>query len=158
MFTRTFVILIASALAALTGCGEPRPIGCGEPPLTDCGEPQLFAKCAFSASGSQPDHISPGDVFIYVLRDATLGAYSVVHGIATDEDALSSDSLVLQGMLPLLPARRRDLWLDWTERDSTGAEVTNSISPFGEPGSVFISFGVSHLTDMAYPACSAREE
>lgn len=158
MFTRATVILLASALATLTGCGEPQPIGCGEPPLTDCGEPRLFAKCAFSAGGSQPDHISPGDVFVYVLRDATVGAYSVVHGIASGEDMLSSDALVLQGSLPLLPARRRDLWVDWTERTSTGAEVTNSISPFGEPGSVFISFGVSHLTEMAYPACYTREE
>lgn len=149
MLNRAFVILTASALAALTGCGPP--------PLTDCGEPRLFAKCAFNSSGSQQDRISPGDVFVYALRDTAIGAYSVVHGTATGEDALSSDSLVLQGTLPLLPARLRDNWVDWTERDSRGAEVTNSISPFGTPGTVFISFGKSHLTELGYPVCYARE-
>lgn len=151
MAHRNAALLTALGLAALTGCGEP-------PPLGECGarSPRLFAKCSFGTHGPQ-DVIAPEDVFVYVLREAADGAYCVVHGLATGEDALSSGSLSLQGSLPLLPARRRGEWVDWKERNSTGAEVTNSIAPFGEPGSVFISFGVSHLTELAYPSCYARE-
>ena len=140
------MLLLALSLAAGLGCDA------ASDEAND--ELQLVMKCSFSSESSTG--MTPGDAFLYLLYDARADAYKVVHGIARDREDLTSPEMGLWGDLPLHAARRTGTGYEWTERDATWAEVTNWVGDTDTVGELFIGFGVSHLSDMAYPYCFAH--
>jgi hypothetical protein len=117
-------------------------------------ELQLVMKCSFSSESST--HTTPREAFLYLLYEARADAYQVVHGIARVQEDLTSAELGLRGDLPLHAARPTVTGYEWTERDAAGSEVTNWVGATDATGELFIGFGVSHLSENAYPSCFAR--
>lgn len=144
----TVLLLIASALSA---CGAPE----AESPPMPCDGCELALKCTFSSAG---DDILSGEAFLYVLQDPASGAYGVVHGLASEDDALAAPGLGARGGLPVLAAERTASLLEWRER-AGGALVTNWIAEWSRAvvGERYLAFGGSHLNDEAYPPCVAHE-
>lgn len=145
----TKAVLLALSLVAGPGCGG----ASGEPPpvMVDA---RLAMKCSFSSKSGT--HAMPGEAFLYLLYDSTDGAF-VVHGLARDREDLASEELGLWGDLPPHTAVRTGTGHEWTERDADGDKVTNWIGRPYNLGELFINSGVSHLAQVAYPACFARE-
>jgi hypothetical protein len=140
--------LLALSLAAVPGCdgaaGEPRIV---------IDEPRLAMKCSFSSQSVA--RAMPGEAFLYLLYDSRNDAY-VVHGIANQQEDLTSEELGLQGNLPP-HAAWRESGFKWTERSVNGDPVTNWIGHASSVGELFINLGVSHLSEIAYPGCFAHE-
>lgn len=141
-------MVLTFALAAVTGCGE-----ASDEPLLIIDEPRLAMKCSFSSKASA--HTVRGDAFLYVLYDSMNDPY-VVHGIAKAQEDLASEELGLWGALPP-HAAWREFGFKWTERNGDGDVVTNWIGNANSVGELFINEGTTHLTDLAYPGCFARE-
>jgi hypothetical protein len=140
-------MLLALSLAMSLGCDA----ASDEPPLM-IDEPRLAMKCSFSARSTT--RAMPGEAFLYLLYDARNDPY-VVHGIARDQEDLTSAEMGLWGDLPP-HAAWRELGYKWTER-AGGDAVTNWIGGANSVGELFINTGVSHLSEVAYPGCFARE-
>jgi hypothetical protein len=136
-------MLLALSLTASPGCDA-----------AASDELQVVMKCSFSSESFT--HTTPGEAFLYLLHDSRADAYQVVHGIARAQEDLTSAELGLRGDLPLHAARRTGTGYEWTERDAAGSEVTNWVGATDATGELFIGFGVSHLSDVAYPSCFAR--
>jgi len=140
-------MLLALSLAAVTGCG-----GASDEPRIVLDEPRLAMKCTFAKRSIT--HAMPGESFLYLLYDSKGDAY-VVHGIAKAQEDLTSEELGLQGNLPP-HATWREFGFKWTER-ANGDDVTNWIGDANSTGELFVNTGVSHLSEIAYPGCFARE-
>jgi hypothetical protein len=141
-------MVLTFALAAVTGCGET-----SDEPLLIIDQPRLAMKCTFSAKSTT--HTVRGDPFLYVLYDSRNDPY-VVDGIAKAQEDLASEELGLWGDLPPHAAWRENGY-KWTERDDDGDVVTNWIGNANSVGELFSNAGKTHLSDLAYPGCFARE-
>jgi hypothetical protein len=80
-----------------------------------------------------------------------------VHGFAQAQEDLPSADMGLQGDLLPHAAWNTGNGHEWKERDGGGFEVTNWIGNASSVGELFINTGVSHLSEVAYPGCFARE-
>jgi len=138
----------ALSLALVSGCD-----GATDEPGIVLDQPRLAMTCTFSSHSIT--HAMPGEAFLYLLYDSRNDAY-VVHGIAKAQEELTSEELGLQGDLPP-HAAWREHGFKWTERAATGDAVTNWIGDANSAGELFINTGVSHLSEIAYPGCFARE-
>ena len=144
------VLLLALSLSAIPGCGEEASV---EPPLV-VDQPRLAMKCSFSSKSFT--HAMPREAFAYLVYDSGNAPF-VVHGIARAQEDLTSEEMGLQGDLPFHAAMRTATGFEWKERDAARRETTNWLGSANSTGELFIGFGVSHLSEIAYPGCFARE-
>lgn len=142
----TKAVLLALSLVAGSGCG-------GDEPSPVLVEPRLAMKCTFAASST---HAMPGEPFLYLLYDATGGAFAV-HGLARAQEELASDELGLWGDLPPHTAVNRGHAFTWTVPDAYEDEEEGFVGTARTTGELFSNIGSVPHADTAYPYCFARE-